>query len=79
MNAKNFPMKLLWSDMYGCQAFRKAMTRNRFTDIRRYLRFDVRSTRRTRIENYNIALMSLVLSRFVDNCQKSYVPEESND
>lgn len=77
MNAKNFPMKLLWSDMYGCQAFRKAMTRNRFTDIKRYLRFDVRSTRRTRIENDKFALMSWVLSRFVDNCQKSYVPEES--
>jgi len=34
MNAKNFPVDLLWSDEYGCQAFREAMPQNHFRDIK---------------------------------------------
>ena len=36
MNAKNFPVDLLWSDEYGCQAFRLAMPRNCFREIEIY-------------------------------------------
>ena len=75
MNAKNFPMRLLWSDMYGCEAFRKAMSRDRFSDIKRYIRFDVRSTRRARLETGKFGLVSWIFDRFVDNCQKVTFPK----
>jgi len=32
INAKNFPVDLLWSDEYGCQALRQVMPRNRFRE-----------------------------------------------
>ena len=77
MNAKNFPVDLLWSDEYGCQAFRQAMSRNRFRQIKRFIRFDCRTTRNERIKDDKFCMMSWVLSRFVENSQKSYVPDVS--
>jgi len=77
MNAKNFPVDLLWSDEYGCQAFRRAMPRNRFREIKRFIRFDCRTTRSERIKDDKFCMMSWVLTRFVENCQKSYIPDVS--
>jgi len=77
MNAKNFPVDLLWSDEYGCQAFRRAMPRNRFREIKRFIRFDCRTTRSERIKDDKFCMMSWVLTRFVENCQKSYMPDVS--
>jgi len=51
MTANNFPVDLLWSDEYGCQAFRQAMPRNRFRDIKKFIRFDSRSIRSERVKN----------------------------
>jgi len=77
MNAKNFPLDLLWSDKYGCQAFRQAMPRNRFRQIKSFIRFDCRSTRSERIKEDKFCMMSWVLSRFVENCQKAFIPDVS--
>jgi len=77
LNAKNFPVDLLWSDEYGCPAFRQVMPRNRFRQIKKFIRFDCRTTRNERIKNDKFCMMSWVLSRFVENSQKSYVPEVS--
>lgn len=77
MNAKNFPLDLLWSDEYGCQAFRQSMPRNRFRQIKTFIRFDSRTTRKERIKDDKFCLMSWVLSRFVANCQKAYTPDVS--
>lgn len=77
MNARNFPIKDMWSTRYGCDAFRKTMTRDRFIEIKKYIRFDIRSTRSERLKDDKFCLMSFVLSRFVANSQRSYIPEES--
>jgi len=77
MNAKNFPLDLLWSDQYGCQAFRQTMPRNRFRQIKSFIRFDCRSTRSERIKEDKFCMMSWVLSRFVENCQKAFIPDVS--
>jgi hypothetical protein len=76
-NAKNFPLDLLWSDEYGCQAFRQSMSRNRFREIKKYIRFDCRTTREDRIKDDKFCMISWVLSRFVQNSQKAYIPEVS--
>jgi Transposase IS4 len=77
MNARNFPIKDMWSNRYGCDAFRKTMTRDRFMEIKKFLRFDMRNTRSERLQDDKFCLMSFVLSRFVSNSQRSYNPEES--
>jgi len=77
MNAKNFPFDLLWSDEYGCQAFRKAMPRNRFRQIKSFIRFDCRTTLSERIKEDKFCMISQVLSRFVENCQKAFIPDVS--
>jgi len=77
MNAKNVPLDLLWSDEYGCQAFRWAMPPNRFRQIKSFIRFDCRNTRTERIKKNKFCMMSWELSRFVENCQKSFIPDVS--
>lgn len=77
MSAKNFPMHLMWSKMYGCAAFNQTMSRNRYEQIKKYIRFDVRATRQERVKNDKFCLLSWVLARFNDNSQKCYIPEES--
>ena len=77
LNAKNLPLDLLWSDKYGCQAFRQAMPRKRFRQIRAFIRFDCRSTRSERIKEDNFCMMWWVLSRFVENCQKAFISDVS--
>ncbi|XP_065658110.1 piggyBac transposable element-derived protein 4-like [Hydra vulgaris] len=77
MNARNFPVKFLWSEKYGNKAFIETMPRSRFEDIMKNIRFDIRSKRRELIQSDKFSLMSWVLTRFVENSQKCYIPEES--
>jgi hypothetical protein len=77
MSAKNFPMHLMWSKTYGCATFNQTMSRNRYEQIKKYIRFDVRATRQERVKNDKFCLMSWVLARFNDNSQKCYIPDES--
>jgi hypothetical protein len=76
MNQKNFPVNLLWSKEYGNKKFMSAMSRDRFIEIRKMIRFDVRSTRRERVATDKYALMRYVHTRIVDNFKKAYRPNE---
>ena len=46
-------------------------------EIKKYIRFGTRSTRSERLKDDKFCIMSFVLSRFVANSQRSYIPEES--
>ena len=50
------------------------MARNRFREILRFLRFDMRSIRSIRLQADKFALVSDLWNRFVDNCISSYKP-----
>ncbi|XP_049294418.1 uncharacterized protein LOC125769653 [Anopheles funestus] len=50
------------------------MSRNRFREIMKFLRFDEKSTRSERLQTDKFALISDVFSRYVSNCQSNYVP-----
>ncbi|XP_065642897.1 piggyBac transposable element-derived protein 4-like [Hydra vulgaris] len=67
MNARNFPVKFLWSEKHGNKAFIETMQRSRFKDIMKNIRFDIRSE----------LCISRVLARFVENSLKCYIPVES--
>ena len=50
------------------------MPRNKFLEIMRYLRFDLKSERRTNLEHDKFCLVSSIWISFVENCQKAYIP-----
>ena len=75
--SQNIPLKKLWSNDWGCPLVQKAMTRDRFLDILRYLRFDDKSTRKSRLATDKFALASSLWEPFIENCKKSYIPSEN--
>ena len=53
------------------------MGRNRFCEIMRFLRFDLRSTKLSRLQTNKFALISAVWDKFVKNCIDCYKPGEN--
>jgi hypothetical protein len=53
------------------------MTRDRFKEIMRYIRFDNKITRSFRLEEDKFALFSEIWDMFNDNCQRHYTPSEN--
>jgi len=58
--AKGLPVKSLWDKKWGLGFFKQTMARNRFCEILKYLRFDVKSTRTSRLQHDKFALASEV-------------------
>jgi len=52
--------------------FSADMSRNRFREIRRFLRFDLRSTRSVRLRTDKFALISEVWNAFISNSRACY-------
>jgi len=48
-----------------------------FCEIKKYIRFDLRSTRSERIKEDKFCMMSFFLNRFAEDSQKSFAPAES--
>jgi len=53
------------------------MSRNRFREIMRYLRFDLKRTRSQRLQSDKFALASEVWQRFIDKFFLCYSPAEN--
>uniref|UniRef100_A0A3B3SZ47 PiggyBac transposable element-derived protein domain-containing protein n=1 Tax=Paramormyrops kingsleyae TaxID=1676925 RepID=A0A3B3SZ47_9TELE len=71
---KGMDLVSFWSDDWGCAFFKETMSRNRFQEIMRFLRFDKKETRRTRIQDNKFALVSEIWERFVQNSIACYKP-----
>lgn len=71
---KNVAVNDLWDSCWGAPFFSKTMPRDRFKEIMKYLRFDIRSERSSRIGADKFALVSQVWNRFIDNCISCYRP-----
>ncbi|XP_035226305.1 piggyBac transposable element-derived protein 4-like [Stegodyphus dumicola] len=67
----------LWNNTWGPPFFRETMSRNRFRDIMKYLRFELKSTRTQRLENDKFALFFDIWNKFIQNCENSYKPGEN--
>lgn len=70
------PMRLLWSTKWSMPLF-SAMSRDRFYEIMRYMRFDEKPTRSERLQRDKFALASDLWTPFVDNCVKCFNPYEN--
>lgn len=71
---KNIEMESFWSEEWGLTFFRATMPRNRFREIMRYLRFDKKDDRRSRLCHDKFALISDVWGGFVNNSIACYKP-----
>jgi len=65
---------VLWNGNWGLRFFPDTMSRNRFREIMRYLKFDLNRTRSQRLQCDKFALASGVWQRFIDNCFLCYRP-----
>lgn len=72
--AKGQPLSFLWDSTWGAPFFRNTMPRDRFKEILRFIRFDLRSIRSERIKSDKFALFSTIWDRFISNCQACYKP-----
>ena len=72
--ARNEPLDALWSKDYGRDIFRNTMTRTRFKQITRFIRFDDKTSRTQRRQNDKFCLIREVWDRFVVNCRQSHHP-----
>ena len=71
---RNKPIRSFWSSRFGCPYFNEVMPRHRFLEIMKFLKFDVRASRRERLKNDKFALMSDVWQMFVNNSKNCYIP-----
>ena len=64
---KGISVKCLWSKQWGCNSFCSIMSRNKFTEIMRFLRFELKSTRNERRKTDKFCLFSEIWCRFIEN------------
>ncbi|GBP11839.1 hypothetical protein EVAR_74487_1 [Eumeta japonica] len=74
--AKNIQVNELWSKTWGINFFSKVMPRDRFKEIMKFLRFDHRSERSSRLQQNKFALID-VWKKFIENCLSCYKPGEN--
>ena len=75
--ASKFDLKSLWSQPWGPNFFGETMSRDRFKEIMRFLRFDVKQTRSLRLQTDKFALASEMWNRFINNSILCYKPGEN--
>ena len=63
---------VLWNVNWRPHFFPDTMSRNRFHEIMRYLRFDLKRTCSQHLQSDKFALASEVWQRFIDNCFLCY-------
>ncbi|XP_073525350.1 uncharacterized protein [Phyllobates terribilis] len=64
----------IWCNDWGIPFCKATMSRDRFVEIMRFLRFDEKSTRSERLQTDKFALFSTVWDRFIENCIACYKP-----
>ena len=72
--AKGFPINELWNNTWGPLIFTKIMTRNRFYEILKFIRFDDKTTRRRRLQGDRYALFWEFRFRFTHNSKRFFKP-----
>ncbi|KAJ4428395.1 hypothetical protein ANN_24415 [Periplaneta americana] len=76
--AKNFPRKLLWSQVWRPAFFRNTMSRNQCSEILRFLRFNEKATWFQRLQTDRFATATPICNTFIANyCLLCYKPSEN--
>ncbi|CAH2089749.1 unnamed protein product [Euphydryas editha] len=75
--ARNLKLSYLWSEKWGPSFFHETMSRNRFSEIMRFIRFDKKSERSVRLRTDKFGLASEMWKSFIDNSQACYKPDQN--
>ena len=75
IGGRNFPLKSFWGKSWGGQMFSHTMPRDRFLEIMRFLRFDLKMERRGNLFQNKFAHISQLWNSFISNCQKAFIPQ----
>ena len=70
----DMPLTELWSKNWGVAFYKQVMSRNRFKEILRFLRFNKKMSRSERLRIDKFTLFSMVGNRFVENIIACYKP-----
>lgn len=73
--AKNLKCSYLWSAKWGPAFFAQTMSRDKFIDILRFIRFDKKNERSKRLNTNKFALISKIWEKFIENSQACYKPD----
>ena len=68
------PLHAFWSQDYGRDLFRQSMTRTRYKEILRHIRFDDKATRSARKDKDKFCLIRDVWKSFLTQCQTHFHP-----
>ncbi|TRY76094.1 hypothetical protein DNTS_033980 [Danionella cerebrum] len=71
---KGMGLASFWSADWGYAFFKETMSRNRFQEIMRFLRFDKKETRCTRVQVNKFALVADVWEKLIQNSIACYKP-----
>jgi len=75
--ARTITLHDLWNKQWGPPFFSQTMSRNRFIEILRFLRFDEKATRHERKISDKFCLASELWNKFIENCIACYRPSEN--
>ena len=70
-------LKCMWSLQYGINIVKELMSRNKFTKIMKYLRFDNKQVRRNSVVSDKFVMIREVWEKFIENSSASYKPERN--
>ena len=77
MFGQKHSVKFLFGKEFGPPIFRQTMSREKFEKIKRFLRFDIRSKRSSRLNNDKFCHIRDFFELFRQNITKTYVPKIS--
>lgn len=69
------PARELFSGEFANPIYRATMSIFRFEEIRRFVRFDDKRTRNTRLETDKLAMVSYVWDLFIEQCKTCVIPD----
>ena len=75
IGGRSLPLRNFWSHEWGNPMFPKTMSRERFMEIKRFLRFDQKCSRRERFQTDKFCLVSDLWNAFIENSQLAYYPQ----
>ena len=77
IGANGSDLHSLWSEAWGIPFCKETISRDRFKEILRFLRFDEKTTRSTRLQTDKFALASKMWNKFIENCKICYRPGQN--
>lgn len=77
LQGKNQPLSSFWNQEYGINIFQQTMGRNRFKDIKRYIRFDDKSSRTERRQTNKFAPIQELWDSVIKRCGDAFFPGEN--